>query len=82
MPPTPPPSHPLPALKKPILNRVKESIENYKYKLTVNYINESYFLYNKSDLTKETFVTALKKKKFMDLLAILIKKQAMHCLEL
>ena len=41
---------------------IKEAIENYKNKLTVNYINESYFLYEKSDLIKETFITALNKK--------------------
>ena len=38
------------------------AIGNYKNKLLVNYINESYFLYDKSDLVKETFITELNKK--------------------
>ena len=41
---------------------IRVAIENYKNKLLVNYINESYFLYDKSDLVKETFITELNRK--------------------
>ena len=38
---------------------IEDSIKNYKNVSIKNYINESYFLNNKSDLIKETFITAL-----------------------
>ena len=41
---------------------IRVAIENYKNKLSVNYINESYFLYDKSDLIKETYITELNRK--------------------
>ena len=43
-------------------NPIRVAIENYKNKLSVNYINESYFLYDKSDLIKETYITELNRK--------------------
>ena len=48
--------------------------------MTVSYyINESYFLYNKIDLIKETFITALNKKVSIygsiSLIIIIIKKK-------
>lgn len=46
-------------LKLPQENLVKTAIDNYIKKLTVSFANESYFLYDKSDLT--TFVTELNK---------------------
>ena len=42
---------------------IEEIIKKYKDVPTFYFINESYFLYNKSDLIKETFITALQKKK-------------------
>ena len=39
----------------------KTALENYIRQLTVNMINESYFLYAKSNLIKETFITELNK---------------------
>ena len=41
---------------------VKTAIDNYIKKLTVNFINESYFLYDKSNFIKETFITELNNK--------------------
>ena len=38
---------------------IEDSIKNYKNVSIKNCINESYFLNNKSDLIKETFITAL-----------------------
>ena len=38
------------------------AIDNYIKKLTVNFINESYFLYDKSNFIKETFITELNNK--------------------
>ena len=38
------------------------SEQNYKNVPVFHYINESYFLHDKSDLIKETFITALNKK--------------------
>ena len=43
-------------------NPIRVAIENYKNKLSVNYINESYFLYDKSDLIKEIYITELNRK--------------------
>ena len=40
----------------------EDSIKNYKNAPISSFINESYFFYNKSDLIKETFITALNKK--------------------
>ena len=41
---------------------IEEAIKNYNNVAIFYYLNESYFLYDKSDLTKETFITALNKK--------------------
>ena len=40
----------------------EDSIKNYKNAPISSFINESYFFYNKSDLIKETFITALNEK--------------------
>ena len=42
---------------------VIDSIKNYKNIPIKYYINESYFLYNKSELIKDRFITALNKKR-------------------
>ena len=41
---------------------IEDAIKNYKNVSVVHYINESYFLYDKHDLIKETFITGLNKK--------------------
>ena len=41
---------------------IKEKIAEYNAIPTKNYINESYFLYDKSNLIKKTFVTAIDKQ--------------------
>ena len=41
---------------------VETALRNYKEKLTTNFVNESYFLYDKHDLIKETYITELNKK--------------------
>ena len=43
---------------------IKASIKKYKNVPVSLFINESYFLYNESELIKETFATALRKTKF------------------
>ena len=40
---------------------IEDSIKNYKNIPIKNHIYESYFLYDKSDLTKDTFITSLNK---------------------
>ena len=40
---------------------VKTGINNYMKKLTVSFVNEIYFLYDKSNLIKQTFVTEMNK---------------------
>ena len=51
------------------------SEQNYKNVPVFHYINESYFLHDKSDLIKETFITALNKKyQFIVQSVILIKE--------
>ena len=42
-------------------NLVKRVIENYIKKLTVSFVNESYFLYDKSNMIEETFITEINK---------------------
>ena len=42
-------------------NLGKTVIENYIKKVTVGFINESYFLYNKSNVIEQTFVTEINK---------------------
>ena len=42
------------ALKLPQETLVKTTIENYIKKLTVSFVNESYFLYDKGNLIKQT----------------------------
>ena len=41
---------------------IEDNIKSYKNAPTNHYINESYFLYNKSSLIKDAFITALNKK--------------------
>ena len=54
---------------------VKTAIYNYMKELTEIFVNENYFLYDKSNFIKQIFVTEIKKLLlFMVLLAILIKK--------
>ena len=46
------------------------------------YIHESYFLYDKNDLIKETFITALNQKiSIYDSITYFNKKQKMKCLK-
>ena len=45
----------------PDLKYLKEKIAEYNAIPTKNFINESYFLYDKSNLIKKTFVTAINK---------------------
>ena len=40
---------------------VKTAIDNYIKKLTINFISESYFLYDKSNFIKETFMMEINK---------------------
>ena len=42
-------------------NLVKRAIENYIKKLTIRFVNESYFLYDKSNMIEETFITEINK---------------------
>ena len=49
--------------------------QNYKNVPVFHYIDESYFLHDKSDLIKETFITALNKYQFMVQSVILIKER-------
>ena len=48
--------------KVPQEKLVKRAIDCYIKKLTVNFMNESYFLYDKSNFIKETFITEINKK--------------------
>ena len=48
--------------KLPQEKLVETALRNYREKLTTNFVNESYFLYDKSELIKETYITKLKKK--------------------
>ena len=40
---------------------IEETIKNYNNVTIIYYINESYFLYDETDLIKEIFITALNK---------------------
>ena len=46
----------------PCQKALEDAIENSKNVPVVYYINEMFFLYDESDLKKETFITALNKK--------------------
>ena len=46
----------------PVVKYLKEKIAEYKAIPTKNFINESYFLYDKSNLIKKTFVSAINKQ--------------------
>ena len=52
---------------------VKTAIDNYTKKLTVNFVNESYFLYDKSNIIEQTFITEINNLS-MVLLVTLTKK--------
>ena len=41
---------------------VETALGNCREKLTTNFVNESYFLYDESNLIKETYITELNKK--------------------
>ena len=41
---------------------VETALRNYREKLPTNFVNESYFLSDKSELIKETYIRKLKKK--------------------
>ena len=41
---------------------IKKLIKKYKELPTKEFINESYFLYNKSNLIKKTFISAIRKQ--------------------
>ena len=45
----------------PVVKNLKEKIAEYNAIPTKNFINESYLLYDKSNLIKKTFVTAINK---------------------
>lgn len=47
--------------KIPQENLVKTAIQNYIKKLTVSIVNESYFLYDRSNLIEPTFITEINK---------------------
>ena len=47
--------------KIPQENLVKAAIQNYIKKLTVSLVNESYFLYDRSNLIEPTFITEINK---------------------
>ena len=47
--------------KIPQENLVKTAIQNYIKKLTVSLVNESYFLYDRSNLIEPTFITEINK---------------------
>ena len=40
---------------------VKTAIDNYIKKLTVSFVNKSYFLYNKSNMINQTLITEINK---------------------
>ena len=40
---------------------MKTAIENYINKITIGFINESYFFYDKSNVIEQTFVTEINK---------------------
>ena len=44
------------------VKKIKEKIEEYKAIPIKHFINESYFLYDKSNLIKKTFITAINKQ--------------------
>ena len=46
----------------PVVKYLIEKIAEYNAIPTKNFINEGYFLYDKSNLTKKTFVTAINKE--------------------
>ena len=52
---------------------VKTAIDNYTKKLTVSFVNESYFLYDKSNILEQTFITEINNLS-MVLLVTLTKK--------
>ena len=44
------------------IKKIKEKIKEYNAIPTKKFINEGYFLYDKSNLIKKTFVTAINKQ--------------------
>ena len=48
--------------KLPQEKLVETALGNCREKLTTNFVNESYFLYDESNLIKETYITELNKK--------------------
>ena len=45
----------------PVQQQIEEKIKEYNSVPLRNFVNESYFLYDKSDLIKETYITVFKK---------------------
>ena len=46
----------------PVQRQIEENIKNYNNVPAKNFINKSYFLYDKTDLIKETYIAALNKR--------------------
>ena len=46
----------------PVQQQIEEKIKEYNAVPSKNFINESYFLYDKSGLIKESYITAINKK--------------------
>ena len=46
----------------PTQQQIEKSIKKYNNVPAKNFINEGYFLYNKSNLVKESYITAINKK--------------------
>ena len=47
--------------KLPQETLVKRAIDNYIKKITVGFVNESYFLYDESNVVEQTFITEINK---------------------
>ena len=58
----------------PDQQQIEENIKNYNNVPQKYFINESYFLHDKSDLIKETYITALNKYLYMSPYVISTKK--------
>ena len=49
----------------PVQQQIEEKVKEYNAVPSKNIINESYFLYDKSGLIKESYITAINKKSFL-----------------
>ena len=59
------PTVPTQYLFYPVQQQIEENIKKYNDVPLKNFINESYFLYDKSALIKESSITAINKKVFL-----------------